>query len=608
MLFTFLAVSYLPQGLARPSYFGCSTSRTAGSFVTGSMGASAQTLQASTSGECSLGLSSLSGGYTAGQSYTLTLSSNAPRGLKTQVSSGVFTAGGSPYSGTCHNDNSITSSQTYTWTAPAAGTGTVTFQGICGRSSGIYLASSTVSEAAITTSSPTANPMTSSPTTNPTSSPVAPSQSSSPTKTPTAAPVVTSRPTANPATWNPTANPATWSPSANPVTSWPTANPVTSSPTVQPPTSMSPTASNRACVVSGGLSGVKPGCKFEGSSNNFGVEWAINSTHIFVKASASTTGYVGMGWGKSMPGSFAVLGWCVGSTRNIQEYSISSRSVAGVSAQGWSRLSKISCTEADGKTTIEFLRPLSTPTGTFDLSGSHDIIYASHDTDSLAAHSSSEYGKAKINFESGESEEVEEIDYITSHSAVMWIAFSFLMPLGVAAPIFFRDCFPSVPGCWFKFHMGVQFLAAAFMIVGFVLAFYVTQNDDERFEDPHGQLGLSLIIFASLQMLAGILRPHKEEGSEQSTIRTVWKGFHQIVGAFLVIGGLINCSLGLQANDQAEDIWKSLQWVWTAIVLILGIGGLIYMKGCRESSEPKAHKLAMKSGTNINRKHETPRV
>ncbi|GAB5361037.1 hypothetical protein AAMO2058_000680200 [Amorphochlora amoebiformis] len=392
MLLTILAFAHLPQGLARPSYLSCATTRTVGSFITSSMGTSARLAQAPTSGQCDIVTSSLSGGYVAGQTYSFSLSSDISRGLKMQASAGSFTSGGSGTT-TCRYNNNPISSVTYSWAAPASGTGTITFQALCGRSSGIYITTTTISEAVIVTSAPTATP---------TNKPfngqpdgkscyakpdgkscytkpdgkscyLKPDGKSSYVKSSYDKPdskccyvkpdgkscyikpdgkscyvesdgkscydkpdgkdcyvkpdgkSCYAKPDgkscyvkpdgkwcyakpdgkscyAKPdgkscyvkpdGKWryvkpygkscyakvilqNPTANPVTLSPTANPIVPSPTVNPVTPSPNVQTAATLSPTASNRLCVVNGALEEVKPGCTFSGSANDFRVEWAV---------------------------------------------------------------------------------------------------------------------------------------------------------------------------------------------------------------------------------------------------------------------------------------------------------------------------------------------
>jgi len=483
-----------------PNRYTCSTTRSAGMFVTSSMGG--QTLRASTT-ECTIDASSVpSAGYTPGATYSITLNSNVARGLKIVSSTGSFTSGGASEGPNCRNVFPIQLSQAFSWTAPAAGSGTVTMQGFCGRSSGIFLTTATVSEMAA--SSPSLSPTT------------------------------------------------TLSPSL-----------VTNA----------PTSGNRQCVVTGELNGVE--CKFD-SSAGVSIEWAINSTHILMQNSAPTSGYVGVGWGKNMAPAFAVIGWCSGSGSNVQEYSISSRSVPGVQAQGSSELTSVSCTDQGGKTTVSYIRPLSTTTGTFSQSGSNDMILAHHTTDSLAPHAQSARVRAVVNFESGDSSEVNETDYVPAHSATMWLAFSFFMPMAIAAPMFFRDS----KGYWFYVHVASNTIALLLLIAGFVLAFYVTENADERFEDRHGRLGLVLVILAVVQYIGGAMRPHKEKSGPQSTLRNVWRAGHVLLGLFVAIGGLVNVFLGLDADEDSDDIWFQLHIGWVAIVLGLGIIGFVVKQLC----------------------------
>lgn len=60
-------------------------------------------------------------------------------------------------------------------------------------------------------------------------------------------------------------------------------------------------------------------------------------------------------------------------------------------------------------------------------------------------------------------------------------------------------------------HQIFQGLGMVFTTAGLVTAFVMV--DGEHFKTAwHGQLGISIMVIAYLQVIAGIIRPHAEEG------------------------------------------------------------------------------------------------
>jgi hypothetical protein len=112
------------------------------------------------------------------------------------------------------------------------------------------------------------------------------------------------------------------------------------------------------------------------------------------------------------------------------------------------------------------------------------------------------------------------VNFWRAHGLLMAIAWAILVPLAIGASLL-RRLFPG--DLWFKIHMGLNLTGVICVIIGFALAVAEIQHEDgseaEHFkEDRHWTVGLVVFLFAFLQAVGGLLRPHLPKKHEIKTV------------------------------------------------------------------------------------------
>jgi hypothetical protein len=126
------------------------------------------------------------------------------------------------------------------------------------------------------------------------------------------------------------------------------------------------------------------------------------------------------------------------------------------------------------------------------------------------------------------------------HGAIAGLGWGALMPLGVALARYFKRRDPF----WFYAHASVQGVAFVLGTAGIVAGFKL--NDDVPGADRHQALGVALLVFGCLQVLAFLARPGKE-----SKLRRYWNWYHHYVGRAAVACAVANVFVGLSVSREA---------------------------------------------------------
>jgi len=334
----------------------------------------------------------------------------------------------------------------------------------------------------------------------------------------------------------------------------------------------SPSSGQTACYLAALTGSALYKCSYSPDGTDFEISWSHNETHIKLRLQADTDGWVGLGYGTSqMVTSYASIGWCSSGVADVEEYHMTGKSTGSVN-QGGNELSYRACTEINGRTTVDFVRALAGTT-TISTSGDTDCIWAHGSTDSLSQHASSGRGVVKINFGTGTGSTVEEVDYILAHSVCMWLGMCFFFVIGISSARYLKADETQIMSKpkWLFLHIVAQCMGAFFMIVGFGLGYAsVAKDNDEHFSDntskSHGRLGLALFIVSLIQIVGGMLRPHKDPDN-MTTMRKIWQFGHKFTGVTIVLLALINVLLGLKLAD-SDKTWFYLQYVWIALWLL----------------------------------------
>ncbi|KAL5226256.1 hypothetical protein ABZP36_014521 [Zizania latifolia] len=120
------------------------------------------------------------------------------------------------------------------------------------------------------------------------------------------------------------------------------------------------------------------------------------------------------------------------------------------------------------------------------------------------------------------------------HGALAGLGWGVLMPVGIALARYFKRHDPF----WFYAHISVQGVGFVLGTAGVVAGFKL--NDDVPGGDSHQALGITILVFGCLQVLALLLRPDKS-----SKVRRYWNWYHHYVGRAAVACAAVNIFIGL---------------------------------------------------------------
>ena len=154
------------------------------------------------------------------------------------------------------------------------------------------------------------------------------------------------------------------------------------------------------------------------------------------------------------------------------------------------------------------------------------------------------YGSAAVDYATGVASSAgggASFDTKKWHGAMAGLGWGVLMPVGVALARYFKRHDPF----WFYAHISVQgvgfVLGTAGVIAGFKL------NDDLPGADRHQALGIAILVFGCLQVLAFLARPGKG-----SKVRRYWNWYHHYVGRAAVACAVANVFVGLSVAHEAS--------------------------------------------------------
>jgi len=166
-----------------------------------------------------------------------------------------------------------------------------------------------------------------------------------------------------------------------------------------------------------------------------------------------------------------------------------------------------------------------------------------------------------IDFTSGK-EESNPLTLHNIHGLIMFFAWGVLIPFGA---LFARYAKPLPNDMWFLVHRPIQILGVVFCLSGFIVALVMS---DHHFEFLHGQIGLTLIVIAVLQIVIAVLRPEKDGGR----VRCFWEGFHAWGGRALILVSWGDVGLGiLRAKLDRRLIYGFSGYCGCIVVLVIGM-------------------------------------
>lgn len=293
-------------------------------------------------------------------------------------------------------------------------------------------------------------------------------------------------------------------------------------------------------------------------------------------------GWVGLGLGSAMVGSYAVIAREDDNT--IQPYLLNGKSISDVTPAPTSdfpvydpQYSQIQDPKTgEFSTMATFTLPWSANGAgvTIDPTGSTSLIYADGPADnSWAKHTA--YGGVTVNLELGTVSESNtaplDVKMVKAHAVLMTLAWAFFLPLGALFSMF-KESMVKGEGKWFKMHRAFQMFGVILNIVAFVLIIEAYKKAGiDNFQLDHAKIGLSVFIGAMFMPLFAVIRPY---ATPRTAWRIVWEFVHKKLGYGLLIVGLVNCVLGTKLSFMtsfAESINNDIKIMIEVFVALLTI-------------------------------------
>jgi Eukaryotic cytochrome b561 len=184
------------------------------------------------------------------------------------------------------------------------------------------------------------------------------------------------------------------------------------------------------------------------------------------------------------------------------------------------------------------------------------------------------------------------------HGILLFIAWSILVPMAVGTALL-RNFLPLPKGMWFQIHRILNSIAVLCTIVGFAIAVHNINKEQgssaKHFSTyKHHTIGLVIFIFAMVQALTGIFRPHlpkpveatptehdtedgtpkMKESSElpkKSTSRIAFEIQHRLMGTVAMIMGWFNVDsgIGLYSLRFGGRDMVAVPWAITGVIVLV---------------------------------------
>jgi hypothetical protein len=190
------------------------------------------------------------------------------------------------------------------------------------------------------------------------------------------------------------------------------------------------------------------------------------------------------------------------------------------------------------------------------------------------------------------------------HGILMFVAWSILVPLAVGTALL-RNFLPLPAGMWFQVHRILNSIAVLCTIVGFAIAVRNIQEEQgssaKHFSTyQHHKIGLVVFIFAIIQAITGIFRPHlpkpvestptehdAEDGTpktnesnevpKKSPSRIAFEIQHKLMGTVAMIMGWFNVDSGIGLYSLRFDGRDAVAVPWTITGVIVLLTSILYV-------------------------------
>ncbi|XP_010909034.3 cytochrome b561 and DOMON domain-containing protein At3g07570, partial [Elaeis guineensis] len=162
---------------------------------------------------------------------------------------------------------------------------------------------------------------------------------------------------------------------------------------------------------------------------------------------------------------------------------------------------------------------------------------------------------------------VSGFDLKKQHAILVMLGWGVLMPIGMMMARYFKQFDPF----WFYSHISIQGIGFLLGVAGIILGFKLGDDEGEGDIDTHKNLGIFILVFGCLQVMAFLARPGKD-----AKVRRYWNWYHYWVGraAIACAVGNIFYGLDLAGEDRSWSIGYGIfLGVWGFICLVLEVRG-----------------------------------
>lgn len=151
------------------------------------------------------------------------------------------------------------------------------------------------------------------------------------------------------------------------------------------------------------------------------------------------------------------------------------------------------------------------------------------------------------------------------HGVLCALSWGIMMPIGALVARYMRR-FPSADPAWFYLHVGCQMSAYVMGVAGWGLGLKLGNESAGVHYPTHRNIGTTLFVLGTLQVLALLMRPHKEH-----KYRWYWNKYHQLVGFIVIVLSVANIYLGIKILN-LDKIWTNTYYGVVLAFIILDIG------------------------------------
>ncbi|CAG8459603.1 11737_t:CDS:2 [Diversispora eburnea] len=302
----------------------------------------------------------------------------------------------------------------------------------------------------------------------------------------------------------------------------------------------------------------------------------------FKMVAPSTVGWIAVGIGSSMIGSYMVMAWpTTTNTVAISQRIAYSYSIPAVTTSQSDITVDTSSGVSNGQFIVSFSRPATVVNSTVT-SSTTAFIWGMQSTTRpednpsttvIAKHDSI----GRITLTGGLSTYDK---YIISHGLIMFLTWGLIVPGAIFIARFARNV---IPQGWFRLHWGIQlFLAAPLLVIGLLLAIGAGVKFNPG--NTHEMLGVILIGLFFGQLTLGWIH-HKLYDSSRKYIPW-WTKLHWWWGRIIALLGFVQITLGLGEYNVGKTL-VFLLYTWVIFIIVSYIG-LAYFYVNKRRSEIKA--------------------